>query len=376
VISSAIIPQPLARLPWRLLFLVMGIAMIGLLTLYSAAGGSVNPWALKQAFIFFVFLSVAVGMSWIRESSIKNVAFPLYAVILLMLILVEMLGFVGKGAQRWLDIGPIRLQPSEFMKPAIVLVLARFYSLLPPADIKKWRAIWPAAALLGVPAMLILVQPDLGTAVMVLLIGGTVMFVAGLPWWLSVGAFLAVATAAPIAYTLMHDYQRQRVLIFLNPEADPLGAGYHITQSKIAIGSAGLFGKGYLQGSQSHLDYLPEGHTDFVFPTMVEEWGFAGGLVLILCFAMVIRWGMKVSVNAKTRFAQLTAAGLSATIFFYVAINLMMVMGLAPVVGVPLPLVSYGGSAVMTVMLCIGLLMALERQQRTGSGISTLRVPA
>lgn len=376
MISSAIIPQPLARLPWRLLFLVMGIAMIGLLTLYSAAGGSVNPWALKQAFIFFVFLSVAVGMSWIRESSIKNVAFPLYAVILLMLILVEMLGFVGKGAQRWLDIGPIRLQPSEFMKPAIVLVLARFYSLLPPADIKKWRAIWPAALLLGVPAMLILVQPDLGTAVMVLLIGGTVMFVAGLPWWLFVGAFLAVATAAPIAYTLMHDYQRQRVLIFLNPEADPLGAGYHITQSKIAIGSAGLFGKGYLQGSQSHLDYLPEGHTDFVFSTMVEEWGFAGGLVLILCFAMVIRWGMKVSVNAKTRFAQLTAAGLSATIFFYVAINLMMVMGLAPVVGVPLPLVSYGGSAVMTVMLCIGLLMALERQQRTGSGISTLRVPA
>jgi rod shape determining protein RodA len=373
MISSAIIPQPLARLPWRLLFLVMGIALIGLLTLYSAAGGSVNPWALKQAFIFLVFLSVAVGMSWIRESSIKTVAFPLYAVILLMLILVEMLGFVGKGAQRWLDIGPIRLQPSEFMKPAMVLVLARFYSLLPPADIKKWRAIWPAALLLGVPAALILVQPDLGTAVMVLLIGGTVMFVAGLPWWLFAGAFLAVATAAPIAYTLMHDYQRQRVLIFLNPEADPLGAGYHITQSKIAIGSGGLFGKGYLQGSQSHLDYLPEGHTDFVFSTMVEEWGFVGGLLLILCFAMVIRWGMKVSTNAKTRFAQLTAAGLSATIFFYVAINLMMVMGLAPVVGVPLPLVSYGGSAVMTVMLCIGLLMALERQQRTGTGISTFR---
>jgi len=376
MISSAIIPQPLARLPWRLLFLIMGIAMIGLLTLYSAAGGSVNPWALKQAFIFLVFLTVAVGMSWIRESSVKNVSFPLYAVILLMLILVEMLGFVGKGAQRWLDVGPIRIQPSEFMKPAIVLVLARFYSLLPPADIKKWRAIWPAALLLGVPAGLILIQPDLGTAVMVILIGASVMFVAGLPWWLFAGAFLAVATAAPIAYTLMHDYQRQRVLIFLNPEADPLGAGYHITQSKIAIGSGGLFGKGYLQGSQSHLDYLPEGHTDFVFSTMVEEWGFAGGLVLILCFAMVIRWGMKVSANAKTRFAQLTAAGLSATIFFYVAINLMMVMGLAPVVGVPLPLVSYGGSAVMTVMLCIGLLMALERQQRTGSGISTFRMPA
>jgi rod shape determining protein RodA len=174
----------------------------------------------------------------------------------------------------------------------------------------------------------------------------------------------------------MHDYQRKRVLIFLTPESDPLGSGYHITQSKIAIGSGGIFGKGYLQGSQSHLDYLPEGHTDFVFSTMVEEWGFAGGLVLILAFGLVIRWGMRVSLNAKTRFAQLTAAGLTATVFFYVAINLMMVMGLAPVVGVPLPLVSYGGSAVMTVMLCIGLLMSLERQQRTGSGISTLRVPA
>lgn len=376
MISSAIIPQPLAKLPWRLLFLIMGIAVIGLLTLYSAAGGSVNPWALKQAVIFLVFLTIAIGMSWIKESSIKNVAFPLYAIVLVMLILVELLGFVGKGAQRWLDIGPIRLQPSEFMKPAIVLMLARFYSLLPPADIKKWRAIWPAALLLGLPALLILVQPDMGTALMVILIGATVMFVAGLPWWLFAGAAGGIALAAPIAYSLMHEYQRKRVLIFLNPESDPLGSGYHITQSKIAIGSGGIFGKGYLQGSQSHLDYLPEGHTDFVFSTMVEEWGFAGGLVLIFAFALVIRWGMKVSVNAKTRFAQLTAAGLTATIFFYVAINLMMVMGLAPVVGVPLPLVSYGGSAVMTVMLCIGLLMSLERQQRTGRGISTLRVPA
>jgi rod shape determining protein RodA len=376
MISSAIIPQPLAKLPWRLLFLIIGIAVIGLLTLYSAAGGSMNPWALKQALVILVFLTIAIGMSWIRESSVKNVAFPLYAVVLVMLILVELLGFVGKGAQRWLDIGPIRLQPSEFMKPAIVLVLARFYSLLPPADIRKWRAIWPAALLLGIPALLILVQPDMGTALMVILIGATVMFVAGLPWWLFAGAAGAVALAAPIAYSLMHEYQPMRVLIFLNPERDPLGSGYHITQSKIAIGSGGIFGKGYLQGSQSHLDYLPEGHTDFVFSTMVEEWGFAGGLVLILAFGLVIRWGMRVSLNAKTRFAQLTAAGLTATVFFYVAINLMMVMGLAPVVGVPLPLVSYGGSAVMTVMLCIGLLMSLERQQRTGSGISTLRVPA
>jgi rod shape determining protein RodA len=376
MISSAIIPQPLAKLPWRLLFLIAGIATIGLLTLYSAAGGSVNPWALKQAVIFLVFLTIAIAMSWIKESTIKSVAFPLYTIVLIMLVLVELLGFVGKGAQRWLDIGPIRLQPSEFMKPAIVLVLARFYELLPPGDIKRWRAIWPAALLLGVPFLLILVEPDMGTALMILLIGMTVMFVAGIPWWLFAGGFAAVAVAAPVAFTLMHEYQRQRVLIFLNPESDPLGAGYHITQSKIAIGSGGIFGKGYLQGSQSHLDYLPEGHTDFVFSTMVEEWGFVGGLVLILAFAMVIRWGMKVSTRAKTRFSQLVAAGLSATIFFYVAINLMMVMGLAPVVGVPLPLVSYGGSAVMTIMLCIGMLMAIERQQTRTPGFSTLRLPA
>ncbi len=376
MISSAIIPQPLARLPWRLLFLIAGIALLGLLTLYSAAGGSLNPWAAKQAVIFLVFLSIAIAMSWIRESSIKAAAFPIYAVVLVMLVAVEMLGFVGKGAQRWLDVGPIRLQPSEFMKPAIVLVLARFYELVPPANIRRWRGIWPAAVLVGVPFLLIVVQPDLGTAMMVLLIGVTVMFVAGLPWWLFVAPAAVVAVAAPIAYSMLHGYQRKRIDVFLNPESDPLGSGYHITQSKIAIGSGGLFGKGYLQGSQSHLDYLPEGHTDFVFSTMVEEWGFFGGAILILAFAMVIRWGMNVSLRARTRFSQLAAAGLSATIFFYVAINLMMVMGLAPVVGVPLPLVSYGGSAVMTVMLCIGLLMAIERQQRTGSGVSTLRIPA
>jgi rod shape determining protein RodA len=202
---------------------------------------------------------------------------------------------------------------------------------------------------------------------MVLLCGVTVMFLAGLPWWLFAGPAVAIAVAAPIAYGMMHGYQRKRIDVFLDPESDPLGAGYHIAQSKIAIGSGGIWGKGFLHGSQSHLDYLPEGHTDFVFATMAEEWGLVGGVLLILAFGAVIRWGMRVSASARTRFAQLAAAGLSATIFFYVAINLMMVMGLAPVVGVPLPLVSFGGSAVMTVMLCLGLLMALERQQRTGS---------
>ena len=370
MITSAIIPRPLARLPWRLIFLVAAIAGFGLLVLYSAAGGSAQPWAVKQAIIFTVFLGIAIAMSWISESTIKAITFPLYGATLLMLIGVEALGFVSKGAQRWLELGPIRLQPSEFMKPAIVLTLARFYELVPAGEIRKWRAIWPALLLLGVPAVLILVQPDLGTCIMVGLCGVTVMFLAGLPWWIFAGPAAAVAVAAPVAYSMLHGYQRKRIDVFLNPESDPLGAGYHISQSKIAIGSGGIWGKGFLQGSQSHLDYLPEGHTDFVFATMAEEWGLVGGVLLIIAFRLVIRWGMRVSNNARTRFSQLAAAGLSATIFFYVSINLMMVMGLAPVVGVPLPLVSFGGSAVMTVMLCLGLLMALERQQRTVSTIT------
>jgi rod shape determining protein RodA len=370
MITSAIIPRPLARLPWRLIFLVAAIAGFGLLVLYSAAGGSAQPWAVKQAIIFTVFLGIAIAMSWISESTIKAITFPLYGATLLMLFGVEALGFVSKGAQRWLELGPIRLQPSEFMKPAIVLTLARFYELVPAGEIRKWRAIWPALLLLGVPAVLILVQPDLGTCIMVGLCGVTVMFLAGLPWWIFAGPAAAVAVAAPVAYSMLHGYQRKRIDVFLNPESDPLGAGYHISQSKIAIGSGGIWGKGFLQGSQSHLDYLPEGHTDFVFATMAEEWGLVGGVLLIVAFGLVIRWGMRVSNNARTRFSQLAAAGLSATIFFYVSINLMMVMGLAPVVGVPLPLVSFGGSAVMTVMLCLGLLMALERQQRTVSTIT------
>ena len=369
MISSAIIPQPLARLPWRLIFMVLGIGAIGLITLYSAAGGSLQPWALKQGMTFLFFFAVALAMSRVSEATIKSLTIPAYVAIVIMLILVEMLGFVGKGAQRWLDLGFIRLQPSEFMKPGIVLVLARFYELLPAGAIRSWRAIWPAALLIGIPWALILVQPDLGTATMVLLSGVVVMFVAGVPLRVFMIPAAIVAAAVPVVYNLMHGYQRKRVDTFLDPQSDPLGAGYHISQSQIAIGSGGIFGKGYLNGSQSHLDYLPEGHTDFVFAAMVDEWGLIGGAILIIAFGAVIRWGMKVSMNSRTRFGQLTAAGLSATIFFYVSINLMMVMGLAPVVGIPLPLVSFGGSAVMTVMLCLGVLMALERQQRTRSSL-------
>ena len=370
MISSAIIPQPLARLPWRLIFMVGFIGLFGLINLYSAAGGSIDPWAMRQGMAFTMFLVLAVIISNIRESTIKQLTPPVFAIIVLMLIAVDLMGFVGKGAQRWLDLGFIRLQPSEFMKPAIALMLARFYELLPAGEIRQFRAVWPAALLIGVPAVLVILQPDLGTGLMVTFAGVTVMFLAGvrLRWFLVPG--FIVGAAIPIIYQFLHGYQKRRVDIFLDPEADPLGAGYHITQSKIAIGSGGLFGKGYLQGSQSHLQYLPEGHTDFAFAALAEEWGMVGGTIVILAWLAVLRWSLKVAANAPTRFGQLSCAGLNAVLFSYFAINLLMVMGLAPVVGIPLPMISYGGSAVMTVMICLGLLMSFERQQRTRSTLS------
>ncbi|KQM27221.1 MULTISPECIES: rod shape-determining protein RodA [unclassified Sphingomonas] len=359
------VPAPLARLPWRVLFLLIAIGGFGLVVLFSAAGGSVQPWASRQGLAFAIFLLAAIGISRIRMSFWQGIALPAYAVITVMLVLVELVGAVKGGSQRWLDLGFIRVQPSEFMKPAIVLALARFYDLLPAGEIRRFGAVWPAAAMLGIPVVLVMLQPDLGTALMITAGGLTVMFLAGLPLRLFIGGALGVAIAAPLAFNfLLHDYQKNRVLIFLNPESDPLGTGYHISQSKIAIGSGGIFGKGFLNGTQSHLDYLPEGHTDFVFATMAEEWGLIGGIFLITAFILLVRWGVGVGVRAEGRFSKLVAGGLATTIFFYVAINLGMVMGLAPVVGIPLPLVSYGGSAQMTVLGCIGILMAIDRENR------------
>ncbi|MDT9597815.1 rod shape-determining protein RodA [Sphingosinicella rhizophila] len=358
------VPAPIAELPWKMLLLICAIAGFGMLILYSAAGGSLTPWALPQGIRFVAFLGMAIVISRFDPEWIKQATIPLYAIILLLLVLVEMLGFVGGGAQRWLDLGFIRIQPSEWMKPVIVLATARFYAALPAAETRRWSAIWPAALLIVFPAALVLVQPDLGTASMIALGGITVMFLAGLPLRLFFGGLALLAVVVPVGYSFLHDYQQKRVLIFLSPESDPLGAGYHISQSKIAIGSGGLFGKGFLNGTQSHLDYLPEGHTDFIFATMAEEWGLAGGLLLILAFMLVIKWGIGVALDSKDRFSRLTAAGLTTTIFFYVAINLMMVMGLAPVVGIPLPLVSYGGSAMLTIMLCLGVLMSIDRHNR------------
>ena len=367
--TDGIIPTPLRQLPWSLLFLLIALGGFGTIILYSAAGGSLTPWAASHAIRFGIFLMMAIAMSRIPESWYAQLAFPGYIVVLLLLIGVELLGAISGGSQRWLDLGFIRLQPSELMKLVIVLATARYYARLPGSAIRTWTGIWPMLVLAGLPFALVMLQPDLGTATMIAVGGITVMFLAGVPLRLFVGSGLAFAAALPIIFSILHDYQKKRVLIFLNPEDDALGAGYHITQSKIAIGSGGLFGKGFLNGTQSHLDYLPEGHTDFVFATMAEEWGFVGGLAVIGAFVLVGRWGLNVANRATTRFGKLTAAGLSMTIFYYVTINLLMVMGLAPVVGIPLPLVSHGGTAMLTVMLCLGVMMSIDRNNRIRGGL-------
>lgn len=364
----SLVPASLAAINWRILLLVGALGGFGLVVLYSAAGGSLSPWASSQGIKLFVFMAMALVLSRIPESVWKASAFPAYAVILLMLIVVELAGAVRGGSQRWLDLGFIRLQPSELMKVAIVLAVARFYDMLPSGEIRSFNALWPSLCMISFPFALVLIQPDLGTATMIAAGGIIVVFLAGVPMRLFVGAGAAFAALLPIAFAMMHDYQRKRVMIFLDPESDPLGAGYHITQSKIAIGSGGIFGKGYLNGTQSHLDYLPEGHTDFVFATMAEEWGLIGGIAIIVGFILLTRWGMRVSARAPSRFGRLAAAGLITTIFFYVAINLMMVMGLAPVVGIPLPLVSFGGTAMLTVMICLGILMSIERDGKRRKG--------
>ena len=367
--SNSLIPAPIAQLPWRFLSILTLIGAFGAIILYSAAGGSTSPWAGSHILRFTVFLGMAIFLSRFSERFWKDVAFPVYGVILILLVGVELLGKIGGGSQRWLDLGIIRLQPSELMKFAIILALARFYDLLPAGEIRRWNAIWPAAVMISIPVLLVIIQPDLGTGIMIASGGMTIMFLAGLPLRLFLIGGGLVAAALPVVYSQLHDYQQKRVLIFLDPESDPLGAGYHITQSKIAIGSGGIFGKGFLNGTQSHLDYLPEGHTDFIFATMAEEWGLLGGLIIIVAFVLLARWGMNVSERAPTRFGRLTAAGLTMTIFFYVIINLLMVMGLAPVVGIPLPLVSHGGTAMMTVMICAGILMSIDRSSKIARGL-------
>jgi rod shape determining protein RodA len=348
----------LGQINWWVFGAIGALGCFGLAILYSAAGGDIEPWALRQGARFAMLLLVMLFLAMIDLKTWLRVAYPMYIIVIVLLVVVEAKGVVSGGSQRWVDLGLIRLQPSEFMKLAIVLALSRYYQDLPRVSVTSWHALWPPMLMIAVPMGLVVLQPDLGTALMIALGGTTMMFLAGVSWKLFAGAFATLGAALPVAWAMMHQYQRDRVLIFMDPEKDPLGTGYHITQSKIAIGSGGFLGKGFLNGSQSHLKFLPEKQTDFIFAMMSEEFGMIGGLFILAMYAIIFAWGMWVGLSSRAQFGRMMSMGLTMTIFFYLAINMSMVMGLAPVVGIPLPLISYGGSAMMTVLLALGLIFS------------------
>ena len=350
--------QKLLHLNWEFVLLIVLTASIGFAMLYSAANGDFDPWASRQLMRFAVgiVLMLAVAMTdiriWLRA------AFPIYAVCLALLAAVELMGSIGMGAQRWLDLGFFQLQPSEVMKVAVVLALARYFHGLEAEDAGRLTNLAIPLLLVAAPMALVLRQPDLGTAGVVAMVGAAMFWLGGARLWQFATVAAAAAAAVPVGWQFLHTYQKQRIFTFLNPETDPLGSGYHILQSKIALGSGGLFGKGFLAGTQSHLNFLPEKQTDFIFTMLAEEFGLVGGTALIALYGLLIAYGIYIAFRARSHFARLLAMGLTVNFFLYVFINIAMVMGILPVVGVPLPLISYGGTAMLTVLIGFGLIMS------------------
>ena len=355
------ISTKITALDWRLVSLLCVVAAVGGAMLYSIAGGQWQPWAADHLIRFGVLLVIMLGLAMVHPKWWFRGAYPLYALLLVMVLMIEFtpLGYVAGGARNWLNLGVIRIQPAEFMKLGLVLALARWYHNHSAQDARwSWKLLIPAG-MIGVPFLLVAKQPDLGSAMIIGLTGGAVMFLAGLSWRvLAAGAAAAVAVIPPFVMFGMHDYQRNRVLTFMNPEADPSGTGYNIIQSKIALGSGGLLGKGYGLGSQSQLEFLPERHTDFIFSTVAEEFGFVGSFTVLACYVAIILISLRIASLAHSHFGRIAAAGMTAFFALFVLINGAMVMGLAPVVGVPMPLLSYGGSSMMTVMIGFGLILS------------------
>ncbi len=350
---------------WFLVLLLIAVAAIGFLMLYSVAGGSMRPWVEPQMQRFALGMAVMFIVGLIPIWFWRSVSGLAYLVALVLLVLVELVGEVGMGAQRWLDIGFMRLQPSELAKIALVMVLAAYYDWLDLARVSRPLWLLPPLALIAMPTMLVLRQPDLGTALLLLAGGGGMMFLAGvnLLYFLGVAVIgvavvVAVFVSRGTEWQLLKDYQYGRIDTFLDPARDPLGAGYHITQSKIALGSGGWTGRGYMQGTQSRLNFLPEKQTDFIFTTLAEEFGFLGGASLLALYVAIIVFCVISALRNRDRFSSLLTLGIAMTFFFYFAINMAMVMGLVPVVGVPLPLVSYGGSAMLVLLLGFGLVQS------------------
>jgi rod shape determining protein RodA len=352
------VAEKLRQITWSMLFFVALIGVFGFAMLYSAAH-SVDPWAMRQAIRFLFGLAILVAVALVDIRVYLRYAYAIYGLAFVLLVFVDVAGEIGMGAQRWIDLKVIQLQPSEVMKIALVLALARYFHRLSADNIGNPLALIVPIAMVFAPVGLVLVQPDLGTAVMLVLVGGAMFWIAGVRLWKFVVVTLAGVGAVPLAWNFLHDYQKNRILTFLNPESDPLGTGYHITQSKIAMGSGGLFGKGFMNGSQAYLNYLPERQTDFIFAMLSEELGMIGGVLLLLLYTVLFVYGYAIAFNSRNHFGRLLAIGITVNLFCYVFINMAMVMGLLPVVGVPLPLISYGGTAMLTVLFGFGLLMCV-----------------
>lgn len=357
--------RKILHLNWALALLIVSVAAVGFLMLYSVAGGSYDPWAGQQmerfALGFAVMLVVAMVPIWFW----RNMSVLAYIVAVILLLWVEFFGATGGGAQRWIDLGFMRLQPSEMAKITVVMMLAAYYDWLDLGKVSHPLYVAIPLAIIGLPVALTFIQPDLGTSLLILMGGGAVMFMAGMHWLyfvsvigIGVGAIGAVFVSRGTGWQLLADYQYGRIDTFLDPSSDPLGDGYHITQSQIALGSGGWTGRGFMQGTQIQGDFLPESHTDFIFPTLAEEFGFIGGASLLLLYVLILVFCIATAMLARDRYASLMVMGVAVTFFLYFALNMAMVMGLAPVVGVPLPLVSYGGSAMLVLMAAFGLVQS------------------
>src|SRR5579864_2434460 len=342
---------------WGFILLVAAIASVGFAMLYSAANGNLQPWASHQMARFAVALVPMIAAGLIDVRYWFRSAYWIYGASLVLIVAVDLHGTIGMGAQRWIDLGVIQLQPSEIMKIALVLALARYFHSLAPEHAGRLGQLVVPALMVVVPAALVLKQPDLGTAMMLVASGAVLFYLGGVRLWVFATGMLATAAAAPLAWSVLRDYQKTRLVTFLDPDRDPLGAGYHILQSKIALGSDGVFGKGFLLGTQSHLSFLPEKQTDFIFTMIAEEFGLVGGLTLLALYFLVIFYAFAIALRSRSQFGRLLGLGIAVNFFLYAFINTAMVMGLIPVVGVPLPLISYGGTAMVTVMLGFGLLM-------------------
>jgi rod shape determining protein RodA len=361
----------LRLLNWGFVALVVVIGLIGVALLYSAGGMNWEPWAGAQLSRFVIGLCVMMIIALVDVRFWLRVAYPLYGLMLVLLVVVEVMGHIGMGAQRWINLGFFVLQPSELMKIALVLALGKYFHSLGPEDIGHPIKLVAPTAMVLVPVGLVLLQPNLGTALLLILASGAMFFVGGVRWWKFVIVIALAAAILPVAWHHLHDYQKARLMTFLHPGADPLGAGYNILQSKIALGSGGLFGKGFGHGTQSQLQFLPEKHTDFIFVVLAEEFGMTGALFLLGLYFLLIGYGFMIALSCRNQFGRLVAFGLTSSFFLYVFVNVAMVTGTIPVVGIPLPLVSYGGTAMLTLLIGCGLLLGISvhrdvRISRTG----------